>query len=194
MTERLTLHLMRHGAPLKTGLLLGHQDMPSTQQGEAQICAQAAILSFDRLIASDLIRCANPAKKIATSNGAPLTLDARWRELNFGEWDGLPPAEINSERLAQFWQDPDAYAPPQGETLSALSQRVGAALRNLTAGSALIITHGGAIRAALHHLLGWPHPQCWSIALPYAVRLTITLWRDEQSSTGWRGQLEALQP
>lgn len=194
MTERLTLHLMRHGAPLTTGLLLGHHNMPSTQQGEAQILARAGGLTFDRLIASDLSRCASPAQKIAASSGMPLSLDPRWRELDFGEWDGLPPAEIDAKRLAKFWQDPDTHAPPKGETLSALSHRIGMALNDFTAGSALVVTHGGAIRAALHHLLGWPHPHCWSIALPYAVRLTLGLWRDGDSSTGWRGQLEALTP
>lgn len=194
MSEHLTLHLLRHGAPLKEGLLLGHQDMPSTPEGEAQILAQVAELKFDRILSSDLSRCAAPAQKIAVVRELPLTLDARWRELDFGLWDGLHPSEIDTERMGRFWQDPEANAPPQGEQLSALTGRVGAALSELAGGSALIVTHGGTMRAALHLLLGLAHPSCWSIALPYAARCTLGLWRDETSGAGWSGQLEALQP
>lgn len=194
MSERLTLHLLRHGAPLTAGLLLGHQDMPSTPEGEAQILAQAEGLKFDQILSSDLNRCAEPAQKIAATRGLSLHLDTRWRELNFGDWDGLHPSKIDAERMGQFWQDPDAHAPPQGEKLSALTHRIGEALSEIQGGGVLIVTHGGAIRTALHHLLGWPHPICWSIALPYAVRCTLSLWRDKNSSAAWRGQLEALQP
>jgi alpha-ribazole phosphatase len=194
MNERLTLHLLRHGAPMTSGLLLGHTDMPATSEGEAQLLAKAEGLDCEQIITSDLIRCAASAQKIASLRGRSVHLDPRWRELHFGEWDGLHPSEVDADRMAQFWSDPDANPSPGGETRSTLTERVGEALSELTGGTALIITHGGAIRAALHHLLGWPHPLCWSIALPYAVRCTLGLWRDETSLTGWRGQLEALEP
>jgi alpha-ribazole phosphatase len=204
MTAPLTLHLLRHGEPLIGGTFLGHQDMPATMAGTERCAAQAQGLSLDWLWSSDLSRCTAAAQKIADQHQLDLTLDPRWRELYFGDWDGRSAADIAPDDLALFWAAPDEHHPPMGESRAALTQRIDAALSDMagdkTGGTGLIIAHAGAIRAALHLLLGLPHDQCWSIAIPYAARLTLSLWPDERPPSdrphqhGWTGQLTALQP
>lgn len=205
MTAPLTLHLLRHGAPLISGTFLGHQDMPATTAGNDQCVAQAqaafpAPHAPDWIMTSDLSRCAGAAQRIADHYQRPLTSDPRWRELDFGDWDGRTAADIDSDALTRFWQDPDQHHPPQGESRAALLQRVDAALADMASGTGLIVAHAGSIRAALHLLLGLPHDHCWSIAIPYAARLTLSLWPDERPAEQrpnqhhWVGQLKALQP
>ncbi|HET6538230.1 MAG TPA: histidine phosphatase family protein [Sphingopyxis sp.] len=201
MSGSIALHLLRHGAPETPGLLLGHQDMPASEAGAAACAAKAEPLSFDHILSSDLSRCTTSAARIAATRKMVFSTDSRWRELDFGSWDGLPPDHVAAERLHQFWADPDAHAPPQGERHADLVARIACALDDLANTTALpdasspdrsilVITHGGAMRAALQHLLGWSYRQCWSINLPYACRLSLRLWRND----GWHGQIEALVP
>lgn len=169
------LHLMRHGAPETPGLLLGRTDMPTTPAGIAACVQQVADLSFGTVIASDLQRCAVTADVIAGSRGLPVTRDPRWRELDFGAWDGLNPAQVDSTALARFWNDPEADAPPGGERWSSLVARVDAALGVIT-GDTLVVTHGGAIRAALACLFGFEQRHLWAFDLPYACVVSLRLW------------------
>lgn len=165
------LHLMRHGAPMLTGRMLGHTDCDATPEGIAACVERARDLSFTTVISSDLQR----ARHAAGAIGAP-TLDPRWRELDFGAWDGLSPSDIDANALARFWDDPDANPPPGGERWSALVARVGAAIDALPPQPTLVITHGGAMRAALSHLCGFSQQGTWAFDLPYAAVLTLNVW------------------
>lgn len=170
------LHLMRHGAPETPGLLLGRTDAPITPAGIAACKGKASTLRFSTVFASDLQRAARPARAIAELHGLPVQIDARWRELDFGAWDGLSPQTVGSAAMAAFWADPDANPPPGGERWSALVARVTAALCALPARDALVVTHGGAIRAALAGLLGLEQRHIWAFDLPYAAVLTLQVW------------------
>ncbi|HTG38758.1 histidine phosphatase family protein [Sphingomonas sp.] len=178
-----TLHLMRHGAPELTGRMLGRTDCDVTDAGIAACVANATGLNAKCLIASDLRR----ARRCADAIGTPV-VDARWRELDFGDWDGLAAAEIDADALGRFWQDPDHHAPPGGERWSALVERVGAAIAALVPQPTLVVTHGGAMRAALAHLCGMSHLQAWAFDLPCASVLTFELW----AGTPRRGQIRGL--
>ncbi len=173
------LHLMRHGAPAQTGRLLGHGDWPSTEAGIAACRVQAKVLEMAAIHSSDLARAALAAEAIAQDRGLTLRTDARWRELDFGAWDGADPAQLDATALARFHDDPDACPPPGGERWSVLVDRVSAALADLSAEPTLIVTHGGAMRAALASLCGFDQRQIWAIDLPYAACLTLRLWPGE---------------
>ncbi|MFC3444105.1 histidine phosphatase family protein [Sphingobium rhizovicinum] len=177
--QSVLLHLMRHGAPAETGRLLGHGDWPSTDAGIAACRARAKGLDVAAIQCSDLSRTAQAAAAIAQDCGLTPRIDVRWRELDFGAWDGADPATLDAGALAQFHADPDASPPPGGERWSALVARVGAAIADLSAEPALIVTHGGAMRAALASLCGFDQRQTWAIDLPYAACLTLRLWRGE---------------
>lgn len=170
------IHLLRHGAPVQSGLLLGHSDMPSSAEGIAACVGQSRSLSFAGLIASDLARAAAPARIIGQEQQLPPILDARWRELDFGQWDGLCATQVDADALATFHADPDRHVPPGGERWSDLKTRIADALHTLTSQDWLIISHGGAMRATLSVLCGFDQAQLWAFDLPYAACLSLRIW------------------
>lgn len=176
------LHLLRHGAPEHTGRMLGRTDIAATPAGIAACVDQAADLDVEALIASDLTRARAAGEALARRWGIPLAIDPRWRELDFGAWDGLAPAEIDAAALSRFWDDPDRHPPPDGELWSALAGRIAAALHQLSPRPTLVVTHGGVIRAALAVLCGFDQRQIWAFDLPYAALLTLRVWPGERPS------------
>lgn len=169
------LHLLRHGEPEGAGRLLGHGDARPRASGIAACLVRASGLTVEQVISSDLSRAATPASAIASALGVPHRSDARWRELDFGQWDGCDPADIPQAQVNAFWNDPVNCPPPGGEDWRAISARVGLALDKLD-GPTLVVTHAGAIRAALACLLGWNYHQAWALALPYAALVSLTVW------------------
>ena len=176
------LHLLRHGAPGTPGLLMGRTDCAPTPAGIAACAAQAAGLGIEHIIASDLGRSHAAGEAISRALALPLTIDPRWRELDFGDWDGYPSGAVDQDTLGQFWEDPDANPPPGGERWSALVARVAAALADLAPVPTLIVAHGGSMRAALHILCGFDQRQLWAFDLPYAARLSLRVWPGEPVS------------
>ena len=174
MTARFRLYLLRHGAPVLSGRMLGRTDSPVTADGIAACVARAKDLSVTHRIASDLAR----ARTCAEAMG-PTAIDPRWRELDFGDWDGQAADAIDPAALSAFWDDPDRARPPGGERWSQLVARVTAAMADLAPEPTLIVTHGGAMRAALHGLCGFDRRSLWAFALPYAALLTLDVWEGE---------------
>ncbi|WP_332819828.1 histidine phosphatase family protein [Sphingopyxis sp.] len=176
------LHLLRHGAPETPGLLMGRTDGAPTADGVAACAAQTAGLGIEKLIASDLRRSRNAGEAIGEALGLPLIIDPRWRELDFGDWDGMASGAVEPGALGRFWTDPDTNPPPGGERWSTLVARVSAAIADLTPVPTLIVTHGGAMRAALHALCGFDQRQLWAFDLPYAALLSLRVWPGEPPS------------
>ncbi|MEJ7933758.1 histidine phosphatase family protein [Sphingobium sp. AN558] len=170
------LHLLRHGAPETAGRMIGHSDIPSTAAGIESCRAQALNLDIDHIVSSDLRRAQHAATAIAGDRALPVAVDPRWRELNFGDWDGLSSQDIDAATLGAFWDDPDENPPPRGERWSALVDRVAAALADLAPKNTLVVTHGGAMRAALGVLCGFDQRRSWAFALPYSARLSFQIW------------------
>ena len=179
MTGGYDLHLMRHGAPEAMHLMLGHTDIRPTEGGAAACRARADALTVEAVFSSDLVRAADPARLIAQDKGLPHTADPNWRELDFGDWDGLAPATIDRAALGRFWSDPDANPPPGGECWSALVARVRSAIMVLPPRPTLIVTHAGAMRAALAMLCGFGPAQGWALDLPYGALLSLRVWPGE---------------
>ena len=176
MSAAFPLHLMRHGQPVLRDRLLGSTDCAVTPDGIAACVEQADGLVPETIIASDLRRARDCAQAVAGTR--TVTIDPRWRELDFGAWDGMASADVDPAALGRFWADPDAAPPPDGERWSALVARIGAALAGLEPRPTLIVTHGGAIRAALAVLCGFSQSQLWSFDLPYAVVVHLRVWPD----------------
>nr|WP_218036785.1 histidine phosphatase family protein [Sphingobium sp. EM0848] len=172
---------MRHGVPQGAGRLLGHLDAPPEAEGVAACVGRAQELVFSRVVTSDLSRAMVPGALVANERGVTHDVDARWRELHFGNWEGVDPADLPGEALARFWDDPDGFPPPKGERWADLQARVAAALTDWT-DPALVISHAGAMRAALSILCGFDLRQAWAIDLPYGALLSLRLWPGERLS------------
>lgn len=176
------LHLLRHGAPIEAGRLMGRTDGVPSVEGIAACVDQVEDLAIDAVISSDLWRAHEAACAVARPRALTVAIDARWRELDFGAWDGRLAAEIDGQALGRFWNDPDAHPPPDGERWSALVERVDAAIRDLASRPTLVATHAGAMRAVLAVLCGFDHRQIWAIDLPYAALLSLRVWPGERPS------------
>ncbi|MGA9014729.1 MAG: histidine phosphatase family protein [Acetobacteraceae bacterium] len=109
-------------------------------------------------------------------------------EQSLGEWQGLPHAELPARLTLPkhaFWPLGGHERPPGGETLVEVIERVGAALERLAVqhqhSDVVIVSHGGAIRAAVAH--------CLRIGPDSALHLSVqnlSLTRLERSLEGWR--------
>ena len=67
---------------------------------------------------------------------------------------------------------------------------VGAAIAALAPEPTLIVTHGGAMRAALHILCGFDRHRVWAFDLPYAALLSLRVWPGDPPTA----QVMALTP
>lgn len=176
------LHLLRHGEAEPPGRLMGRTDGSPTAAGIAACVAQTCDIVAEVLISSDLRRCHLAAEAISQALGLQAAIDPRWRELDFGDWDGLAAADIEGAALGRFWDDPESNPPPGGERWSALVARVSEAITELDPRPTLIVTHGGTMRAALAALCGFDQRQAWTIELPCAVLLSLQIWPGDRPS------------
>ncbi|MCQ8277078.1 histidine phosphatase family protein [Acetobacteraceae bacterium KSS8] len=100
-----------------------------------------------QVVSSPAVRCVGPASLLAGLLGAPLRTDADLRELDFGDWEGLRWDEVPRPALDAWASDPLGFAPPAGESGTALIRRVRRAADRLRAeGNALVVSHGGPLR------------------------------------------------
>lgn len=153
--------MLRHGESEwnASGRWQGHADPPLTELGRQQAAAAAPILAaecppFDLVVASDLRRARETAEVLAGALGlGPVVIDPRLREADAGEWQGLTRAEI--ELRWPGWLDA-GRRPPGFEPYDAAAARFGEALRDaaqaVPGGQALVISHGGVLRAARRQL------------------------------------------
>jgi alpha-ribazole phosphatase len=131
----------------------GQSDVSLNEVGRKQAMALADRLSaqhIDALYSSDLQRALETAKIIRKSE---CYSDARLREINFGDWEGLTYNEIKEKypnALAERENDIYKNAPPNGETLEQLCERVRSMLDELYAKhkdqTVLVVAHGGVLQ------------------------------------------------
>ena len=171
----------------------GQKDSPLTAEGLAQAEAIARRLArerFDVLVASDLGRALQTAEPIARLCGLPIERDARLRERDFGEGEGLLYDEIDRRWPEVFSRvretDPDAVI-PGGETRRQFHERVHHAFEALVrehAGKRVaVVTHGGVL-AALYRMVhsipvGKPHRIPVSNASYNAIAFSADAWSVE---------------
>jgi glucosyl-3-phosphoglycerate phosphatase len=151
MTHRLLL--IRHGESTWNAehRLQGQADPPLSPLGRDQTAALLPFLAEPpaRRLSSDLTRAVQTAEALGLG-GAPS--DRRWREIDIGDWAGHTLDELDPADVAA-WQRGE-LAPPNAETFAELQARVAAAVDELRGEDAIVVTHGGCVRAATAHLTG----------------------------------------
>lgn len=100
------------------------------------------------MVASPLRRAQETAAVIAADLGLGVDSDDRLVELDYGEWDEHSFADLPAEEVARWQQDP-TFAPPAGESLLAVGERVASFCRELIDGDPVIaVSHVSPIKAA----------------------------------------------
>jgi probable phosphoglycerate mutase len=160
MNTRLTLVRHGHTEWNSLGRYQGHAPIPLSEIGRAQAGYLATALAkaapIAALYSSDLLRCCQTAGPIAAALGLEVQLDPRFREIDYGTWQGLTRGEVvelDPENYAAYIADPMKVSIPGGESQQMLAARVLAGLGEVLAAHAgehvCIVTHGGPIREIL---------------------------------------------
>lgn len=142
----------------------GHAKVPLNETGLRQAAALGQRLAhkgIDAVYCSDLPRAWMTGQIVADACDLPLQAEPRLREMDFGEWQGRTHAEIHEQRIGSIpgeHQEPLSYAPPGGETLGQLAERIGALLQEARSmqqdKTILWVTHGGPLRTLFCMVLG----------------------------------------
>ncbi len=165
------LILVRHGrtAANAAGLLQGRGDLSLDDVGREQVRqVVAAIGPVDHVITSPLAR----ARETGLAFGAPTSIDDRWIELDYGLYEGLRTGDVPPEVWAQ-WRSDTAFAPPQGESMLQLDDRVraacGDALEMARDQNVVVVSHVSPIKAAMAWALGGDISLSWRCHLEQAA-------------------------
>jgi broad specificity phosphatase PhoE len=136
--------------------VMGHRDPPLNERGREQARALARAVADEGLAAlwtSPLRRARETAEIVGAAVGLQARVDDRLAESRRGSWEGRLLTDIERD-------EPEAWAAwarggadfrfPGGESLGEHQERVLAALADVALGPqpALVISHGGTIRAA----------------------------------------------
>ena len=109
----------------------------------------------DAVLSSPLSRCTRLANLISDD----VILDNRLLEMNFGDWENVPFADIEPEMLNHWTENFVTLAPPNGESFTELYRRVESFWHDviqLENECVFIVTHAGVIRALLAVILQLP--------------------------------------
>ncbi len=175
--DPVVLVLARHGQTTANaaGLLLGRGDAPLTELGRRQALALGrALAGVSMVVSSPLGRAVETAEMI----GAPVVVDPRWVEMDYGEYDGRPITEVPAEQWVRWRRDP-AYRPPGGESLEEVGERVRAACAELARRAVeedvVVLSHVSPIKAAVSWALGADDVAAWRMHLAVASVSRVAL-------------------
>ena len=150
------LYLVRHGRTEANagGRLQGRIDLPIDDVGRAQAAAiTTMVTNVDRLICSPSLR----ARQTAEVFGMEPEIDDRWLEMDYGDFDGMPMADVPRDQWGRWISDAE-YRPPNGESLREMGERVYAACESLVEAARdtdiVVVSHATPIKAAMAWALG----------------------------------------
>lgn len=155
--------LVRHGETDggSSTRYFGSTDVELSAEGREQmrrVKTELAQSAFDLVVASPLKRSWRAAWVVG--DGRPVRLEADFREIHFGRWEGLDKEEIQRRDpvLYEDWQgSAEGFEYPGGETREAFRERVGRGLERILAAEAngvLAVLHKGVIREIVRLLTG----------------------------------------
>lgn len=180
------VHLVRHGetAHNRDSLGLGREDAQLTSLGRRQaeaVAEELATAQLTRVLSSPLSRALEMAKLIAAPHGLEVEVRDELLELDVGETEGIPLADLR-EQYAGFlaeWLGPNgpSVRMPGGESLEDLAERVRPLLDELRGGTgeAVIASHNFVIRVFICEALKIPLGQFRSFAVDLASISTMSL-------------------
>jgi broad specificity phosphatase PhoE len=171
--------VIRHGETISNAekRFSGHQDVKLTEKGiwqAEQLSNRLKGEIIDFAYSSDLKRAIHTAKIVLQDHDIPLLKEPLFKEINFGNWEGLKWDEIgnkNEERqYNNWWKQPD-LALPRGESLLDLKKRVQIGLNRVIQKhyeedndkTIAIFCHGGVAKIIVGLALDIPINNVWHI-------------------------------
>lgn len=170
------LILIRHGQTQwnASQRYQGHTDIPLNDTGRQQALRLADYLVKDEAVeavyCSDLSRARETAEIIGRAFKLQPHPDHRLREFCFGKWEGLTFTQVYAAYRSEFEQwfnNLEEFRVPGGESFSDLASRSLEAIEEIKkkhAGTAVVVTHGGVIKAMLRRIRANSDP--WQETVP----------------------------
>ena len=191
-----TFVLVRHGVTEHTERKVfcgsGGKDPELTDTGRDQAKRAGewirAVGGVDAVVASPLRRTRETAGIIASALGLEVDIEGGVAEVAFGDWDGYTFGEILEQWPSdlQKWLDSTAIAPPQGEAIDAVRERVLAARDRLmeqhSGKTVVVVSHVTPIKLLVADALGAPITSIFRMELAPASVTTIQWWPDGATS------------
>lgn len=169
------LILIRHGQTdwNLAGRYQGQIELPlnalGRQQAE-QIARQLNGIQLAAIYASDLARARETAEVLARAVGLPVQLDPRLREIDQGEWEGMPFTEIQRRyprELELRRENPLSFVTPGGESIREVRERVLRAAEEICRRhpheTVAVVSHGVALAILRAHYLHQPIQRMWDL-------------------------------
>jgi broad specificity phosphatase PhoE len=131
------------------------------------------------------------ARHTAERWGLMPEVDPGLRDCRLGEWAGVPLKKVQRDQpgALEAWQADVHIAPPGGESVAELCQRVAAWLEGFARpGRWIAVTHPMVIRAAMLHVLGAPPMSFYTIDVQPLAQIRLS------HSGRWRLQLTEPYP
>ena len=172
----LRLLAIRHGATAwsRERRYAGSMDISLSPEGRRQCAALAQALGalpLAAIYASPLARARESAAPIAAAQGIDVTLEPDFREMSFGDWEGLTRDEVERrfpEDYAVWRTAPERFARPGSEPLGAVAERVLRGLGELQAThqgeTVVLVSHAVVTRLIVLAALGLGPERLWSVA------------------------------
>ncbi|HLQ10475.1 MAG TPA: histidine phosphatase family protein [Ktedonobacteraceae bacterium] len=185
------LFIVRHGETLanREFRFIGSRDDPLSEPGQiqaGQLAEALAVLPIAAVYSSPLQRAWQTARPIAERLSLDVQKFDALRECGFGVWEGMSRAEILARSPAdaqyfQEWEHDANIAPPGGESMVSLQQRVCSGVEQLVLAhpdqSIVLVSHVGPIKALMCAALGVPISTAPRIFLDPAT-ISVVDWRD----------------
>ncbi len=190
-----TVDLLRHGEPLGGKRFRGQQDDPLSELGWRQMWdAIGNKAPWRHVVTSPLQRCSVFAQALADRHQLALSMERRFREIGFGEWEGFTPEEIqqrDNDSYRRYRADPAAFMPAGAEPMEEFVARVArgweALLADQQGSHVLMVCHAGVIRAVLGLVLGMTPENLFRIQIDYASVSRIKIADDQPPSLVFHG-------
>lgn len=168
----------------------GHTDISLTPMGMRQAEETARFLDaypIDRIYSSDLLRVVMTARPTAERRGMEIIRDIGLREINVGDWEGMPHSELDRcDPAREAWHHDFVNAAcPGGESVRELFARIRLTFRRLAeennGRTIALFTHATPVRSMLTEWRGQPIEAINQTPWPGNASVTVVDYLDDGS-------------
>jgi len=171
------IYLIRHTTPeIEKGIIYGKRlevGLANSFMAEAQKIKEQFSFSTDIIYCSPAARCTLLADYLFPGN---YHKDERLHEMDFGEWEGKTWNDIPQDELNKWMNDYENIAPPNGESMNQMQERVMNFINELIQSGKnkiTIITHAGVIRLMLSHFYKKPMSELFAEKIDFGEVIKI---------------------
>lgn len=161
----LRLYFMRHGETVwnTERRYQGMTDIELSDEGIRQaecVAERFKNIHIDKIYSSPLKRAMLTAKPIAEDKGLEIIAEDAFREIHFGEWEGMTVPDLTEkygDSYINFIREPHNYGFPGEENIDNVIKRIKPRIDDIIEnddGNVLIISHGGIIRLMIMYIMG----------------------------------------